>query len=247
MSEGPVPKASTVLVSGGSRGLGLAIVTDLLASGVSVGTFSRSVTPELEELADRHGERLAVGPVDVTDEQQLRRFLGDAKEQLGPFDGLVNNAAVGQDSLLVQTSAERVAQIVETNLTAPLLLTRLFVRQMLARSARGRIVTISSVCAQRGYSGLTVYAATKGGLEAATRTLARELHGRALVNAIAPGFFASEMSSVLGTEQLDTITRRTPSGRLVEPGDILPILRALLFEDTNLNGQVVTVDGGSSI
>ena len=247
MSESRVPPASTVLVSGGSRGLGLAVVADLLASGVRVGTFSRSITPELEALAERHGDRLAVAPVDVTDEGQLRGFLAEAKEQLGSFDGLVNNAAVGQDSLLVQTSAERVAGIVETNLTAPLLLTRLFVRQMLARSARARIVTISSVCAQRGYSGLTVYAATKGGLEAATRTLARELHGRALVNAIAPGFFASEMSSVLGTEQLATITRRTPSGRLVEPADILPILRMLLLEHTNLNGQVLTVDGGSSI
>ena len=79
------------------------------------------------------------------------------------------------------------------------------------------------------------------------RTLAREMHGRMLVNSVAPGFFASEMSSVLGQTQLDTITRRTPSGRLVEPSNIVPIVSMLLFSDTNLNGQVLTIDGGGSI
>ena len=79
------------------------------------------------------------------------------------------------------------------------------------------------------------------------RTLAREMHGRALVNSVAPGFFASEMCSVLGQTQLDTITRRTPSGRLVEPDNIVPVVSTLLFHDTNINGQVITVDGGNSI
>ena len=94
---------------------------------------------------------------------------------------------------------------------------------------------------------IVAYSATKGGLDAATRSLAREMHGRFLVNSIAPGFFASEMSSVLGTEQLSTITRRTPTGQLVEPENITPTLRMLLFEDTNINGMVLTIDGGGSI
>jgi 3-oxoacyl-[acyl-carrier protein] reductase len=239
--------ATAVAVSGGSRGLGLAIVTDLLERGVRVATFARTVTPELKQLTTSFPDSLVVASVDATDAAAVARFLRSAADQLGQFDGLVNNAAVGQDSLLVHTAPERIGQIIDTNLTSTLLLTRTFLRQALGRGRRSRIIMVTSVCAQRGYSGLVAYAATKGGVEAAARTLAREMHGRALVNCVAPGFFASEMSSVLGSEQLETITRRTPSGRLVEPPDIVPVVRMLLLDDTNANGQVFTVDGGGSI
>jgi len=249
MSEpfGPIPAATHVLVSGGSRGLGLALVTDALARGANVATFARTVTPELKELALQHPTSLHVGSVDVTDTAGLTAFIRESAAKLGPIDALVNNAAIGQDSLHIHTSPEQIAALVATNLTAPLLLTRAVLRHIMARGGRGRIVMVTSVCAQRGYSGLVAYSATKGGLDSAVRTLAREMHGRVLINSVAPGFFASEMSSVLGPDQLETITRRTPSGRLVEPENILPVVRSLLFEDTNFNGQVLTVDGGSSI
>ncbi len=249
MSEpfGPIPAATHVLVSGGSRGLGLALVTDALAGGAQVSTFARTVTPELKELALLHPMSLHVGSVDVTDTAGLTAFIRESAAKLGPIDALVNNAAIGQDSLHIHTSPEQIAALVATNLTAPLLLTRAVLRHIMARGGRGRIVMVTSVCAQRGYSGLVAYSATKGGLDSAMRTLAREMHGRVLINSVAPGFFASEMSSVLGPDELETITRRTPSGRLVEPHNIVPVVRSLLFEDTNLNGQVLTVDGGSSI
>lgn len=246
-AAGPVPPASVVLVSGGSRGLGLAMVEDVLAQGAKVAAFARTVTPELSRLAEDRPDDVHVEALDITDTAAVTRFVRTAGDRLGPVDGLVNNAAIGQDSLHVHTSPERVAAIVETNLTAPLLLTRAVLRRLLAQGGRGRVVMITSVGAQRGYSGLVTYAATKGGLEAAARTLAREMHGRALVNCVAPGFFASEMSSVLGQQELDTITRRTPSGHLVEPQHIVPIVRSLLFDDTNINGQTLLVDGGSSI
>jgi len=239
--------ASVVVVSGGSRGLGLAIVEDILAQGAKVAAFARSVTPELEQLARDNPESVVAGAVDTTDAKSVTAFLKEAESTLGPIDALVNNAAMGQDSLHVHTSPETIAQIIETNLTAPLLLTRAVLRRIMAKGNRGRIVMVTSVCAQRGYSGLVAYSATKGGLDSAMRTLAREMHGRALVNSVAPGFFASEMSSVLGQTQLDTITRRTPSGRLVEPANIVPVVHSLLFDDTNINGQVITVDGGGSI
>lgn len=244
---GPIPAASCVLISGGSRGLGLQLVEDALAGGAKVATFARTVTPELQRLAQERPDEVYVDSVDITDTKAVTAFIKSAAAALGPIDALVNNAAIGQDSLHLHTSPERIAQIVETNLTAPLLLTRAFLRHAMAKVGRGRIVMVTSVCAQRGYSGLVTYSATKGGLDSAMRTLAREMHGRFLVNSVAPGFFASEMSSVLGTEQLSTITRRTPSGRLVEPDNIAPIVRSLLFDDTNLNGQVITVDGGGSI
>lgn len=243
----PIPAASCVVVSGGSRGLGLAMVRAILDRGAKVATFARTVTPELRALADAHPGRLHAAAVDATDARAVTAFVRDAEAALGPIDALVNNAAIGQDSLHVHTSPERIAAIVDTNLTAPLLLTRQVLRSILAGPGRGRVVFITSICAQRGYAGLVAYSATKGGLDSAMRTIARELHGRVLANSIAPGFFASEMSSVLGRTQLDTITRRTPTGRLVEPADVLPVLDLLLFADTNTNGQVLVVDGGGSI
>ncbi|SCG72685.1 SDR family NAD(P)-dependent oxidoreductase [Micromonospora coxensis] len=248
MSDTPVVAPSTVvLVSGGSRGLGLAIVTDLLAAGVKVAAFARTVTPELEKLAVEHPDRVHVGAVDVTDLPAVQTFVREVERRLGPVDGLVNNAAVGQDSMHTHTSTTDVARIVETNLTAPLQLTRLVVRRMLAQGRRGRIVNVTSICAQRGFPGLVAYSATKGGMDAATRSLARELGGRMLVNAVAPGFFASEMSAVLGSTQLDQIVRRTPTGHLTEPEEVVPVVRMLLREQTNINGQVIVVDGAASV
>ena len=242
-----IPAASCVLISGGSRGLGLAFVEEVLANGAKVAAFARTVTPELQQLMDANPERVYVGSVDITDSKAVTSFIKDAAKVLGPIDALVNNAAIGQDSLHLHTTPERIEDIISTNLTATLLVTRAFMRHAMAKVGKGRIVNVTSVCAQRGYAGLVAYSATKGGLDAATRSLAREMHGRFLVNSIAPGFFASEMSSVLGTEQLSTITRRTPTNRLVEPENITPTLRMLLFEDTNINGMVLTIDGGGSI
>lgn len=243
----PIAPASVVVVSGGSRGLGLAIVEDILAQGAKVAAFARTVTPELQALADANPDRVHAAGIDATDAKAVNAFLKEAEKKLGPIDALVNNAAMGQDSMHLHTSPEQISKIIETNLTAPLVLARAVIRRVMAKSSRGRIVMITSVCAQRGYSGLVTYSATKGGLDSAMRTLAREMHGRMLVNSVAPGFFASEMSSSLGDTQLETIARRTPSGRMVEPSNIVPVVNMLLFADTNLNGQVITIDGGSSI
>ena len=242
-----VPPAQTVLVSGASRGLGLAIVENLLDNGVQVAAFARTVTPELKALAEKYPATTCFGSVDINDVQAVRSFVTEVEGRLGGIDGLVNNAAIGQDSLHVHTAPERIAAIIETNLTAPLVLTRHVLRRMLARSGRGRVVSITSICGQRGYPGLVAYSATKGGMDAATRSLAREFGGRVLANAVAPGFFASEMSAVLGQTQLDQILRRTPSGLLTSPEDVVPVVRQLLLEHTNINGQSIVVDGAASI
>ncbi|WP_347347815.1 SDR family NAD(P)-dependent oxidoreductase [Nigerium sp.] len=243
----PIPPASVTVVSGGSRGLGLAIVQSIVDRGAKVATFARTVTPELEALAAAHPDRVHVASVDATDSKALTAFVKEAEAKLGPIDSLVNNAAIGQDSLHIHTSPAKIEQIVATNLTAPLVLTRTVLRRILAGPGRGRIVFVTSICAQRGYAGLVAYSSTKGGLDSAMRAIAREMHGRVLANSIAPGFFASEMSSVLGQTQLDAITRRTPTGLLVEPENIVPYVDLLLFDDTNTNGQVLVVDGGGSI
>lgn len=242
-----VPPAQTVLVSGASRGLGLAMVESLLGEGVRVAAFARTVTPELTALAEKYPDTAYFGSVDINDASAVRSFTRDVEQRLGTIDGLVNNAAIGQDSLHVHTSPERIAAIIETNLTAPLLLTRQVLRRLLAKSGRGRVVNVTSICGQRGYPGLVAYSATKGGMDAATRSIAREFNGRVLANAVAPGFFASEMSAVLGQTQLDQILRRTPSGLLTAPDDVVPVVRQLLLEHTNINGQTIVVDGAASI
>src|SRR5690348_14097119 len=116
MSDLRVPPATAVLVSGGSRGLGLAIVTDLLEHGLKVAAFARTLTPELEKLAAAAPDRLLAASVDITDAAAGQEFIRAAQQRLGPLDGIVNNAAIGQDSLHVHTPAEQIARIIETNL-----------------------------------------------------------------------------------------------------------------------------------
>ncbi|HTR97851.1 MAG TPA: SDR family NAD(P)-dependent oxidoreductase [Candidatus Acidoferrales bacterium] len=235
----------TILLSGGSRGLGLALVRHLLAGGHAVATFARNETPAVAALAREQGDRFLFSAFDGRDAAATQRFVAAAIERFGGIDGLVNNAAVGQDHLLVNLSPERITELLEINVRAPVLLTRAVVRHMLVEGRRGRIVTITSICGSRGYAGLTVYSATKGAMDAFTRSLARELGPRGiLVNAIAPGFFLSEMSSVLAKEQIETIRRRTPTERLVTDEDVVPFLDLFLFGESNVTGQVAYVDGG---
>lgn len=240
-------KTGAILVSGGSKGLGLEIVRHLLEAGHPVGTFARSRGESIAKLEKRFPSQLAFAELDARDETGVSRFLSDLLGRFGTLRGLVNNAAIGQDSLLAHTAPETIAEIVAVNLLAPILLSRLVVKKMLLQEAGGRIVTISSVCAQHGYSGLAVYAATKAALEGFTRSLAREVGARNIqVNAIAPGFFESEMSSVLAVEQVEAIRRRTPTGRLTVPSDLLPVLDQLLFSEVNMTGQVLPIDGGAA-
>jgi 3-oxoacyl-[acyl-carrier protein] reductase len=242
-----IPPASVVLISGASRGLGLAMVTDLLERGLKVAAFARTVTPELDALAGKFPETSHFGSVDITDSAACQTFVKEVEAKLGVIDALINNAAVGQDSLHVHTSADEISRIIETNLTSPLILTRFWLRRLLAKGRKGRLVNITSICGQRGYQGLVAYSSTKAGLDGATRSIARELAGRVLANSIAPGFFASEMSAVLGANQLESITRRTPSGAMTTPEDVVSVVRMLLLEDTNINGQAIVIDGGGSI
>jgi 3-oxoacyl-[acyl-carrier protein] reductase len=234
-----------VILSGGSRGLGLALAGFCLENGFRVATFARSETPEIHALAEKNPGRLIFRALDGTDAAGVRAFVGDAVDAFGPIHALVNNAAVGQDHLLVHLPEEQIGALLAVNLEAPILLTRTVLKQMLLAGVGGRIINITSICATRGFAGLSVYTAAKGGLEALTRSLAHEVGPRGiLVNAIAPGFFSSEMSAVLAGRQIDTIRRRTATEKLITVEDVLPPFRLLLMDDCNLSGQVLHVDGG---
>jgi 3-oxoacyl-[acyl-carrier protein] reductase len=202
----------------------------------------------MRRLQAEYGEKFYFEALDAVDQSGVQKFVGSVNRRFGSIDALINNAAVGQDELLVHTSPERVAQIISINITAPLLLTRLVVRRMLLNRGQNSVVNITSICGSRGYKGLSVYSASKGALDAFTRAMARELGEAGIAfNSVAPGFFASDMSSVLLPEQMDTIRRRTPSGDLTDEKNVLAVVDLLLSRETNIDGQTITVDGGISI
>jgi 3-oxoacyl-[acyl-carrier protein] reductase len=200
-----------LIISGGSRGLGLVMARHCLKRGCAVATFARSKTQSVADLERDYADNYFFTPVDSSNPQDLENFVEAAAKRFGSIYGLVNNAAIGQDHLLAHTPLDVIDSLLAVNLKGPILLTRAVLRKLMLNPEGGRIVNITSICATRGYPALTVYSATKGGLESFTRSLARELGGRnILVNSIAPGFFPSAMSSSLAARQLETIRRRTP-------------------------------------
>ena len=234
----------SIIVSGGSRGLGLHLAERLLGAGNRVATFARSTTPAMDRLKAEYGDAFHFVPLDAVDAAGVTRFVADVVARFGGIDSVVNNAAIGQDQLLMHTDVETIRRIVDINIVGPTLLTRAAIKYMLLEG-RGNICNISSICGSRGYAGLSVYAGSKGYLDAMMRALAREVGEAGIfVNCVAPGFFESEMSSVLLPEQLATIKRRTPSGHLSNDENIFKVVDLVISGTTNMQGQVIFVDGG---
>jgi 3-oxoacyl-[acyl-carrier protein] reductase len=231
-----------VIVSGGSRGLGAALVEALLGRGYAVGTFSRRGSPLLEGL--RANARFHWQALDGADYAAVSAFVKATEARLGRIAGLVNNAAVGTEGILTTMAVADIDRAVDTNVKAQIYLTKLAAARMI-RHHDGCIVNISSVNAIRGHAGVAVYSATKGALDAMTRSLARELGPKGIrVNAVAPGYFASDMVKSLDADTVARITRRTPLGRLCTEADIVAIVLFLLGEGRFITGQTIAVDGG---
>lgn len=238
----------TVLVTGAARGLGLAISRRLVAEQYRVIGLGRTLTDEFEQLmaATSDGNVVAFVPYDLNHLDGIPKLVTDITRQHGPLYGLVNNAAVGLDGVLATMHARDIGRVLRVNLEAPILLAKCACRSMLTRK-EGRIVNVSSIIATTGFNGLSVYGASKAGLSGFTRSLAREL-GRAniTVNCVAPGFMATEMTSGLQGEKLESIRRRAPLG-LAEPDDAAGAVAYLLSEAARrITGSTITVDGGST-
>jgi len=233
-----------IVISGGSRGLGKALVSGLLESGYRVSTFSRTPTSFTDGL--QRNENFHYASADAEDSGSLKAFLKSAADRFGDPHGLINCAGIALDGVLATASEEAIDKVLNVNLRGTLRLTRLVARRMLLAKAGGVILNVSSIVGIRGYSGLAAYAATKAGMDAMTRALARELGERGVrVLSVAPGYLETDMTHGLAESQRQQIIRRTPLGRLGKPEDVVgPVLFLLSDAAAFMTGQVIVVDGG---
>jgi len=241
----------TSIISGGSRGLGLAIVERLLQRGDRVATFSRAGSACLDRLAAAHPERLHAERLDAADPAAVRGFIARVVAAFGRIDHCIASAAVAHEGVLAMVRDDEIDAMLAVNLKGSIVLVREAVRQMLTQADGGRggsVVVISSMVASRGSPGLSVYAATKAGLEGFARSLARELGPRGIrVNAVAPGFLETDLSASLSPDHRGRIARRTPLGRLGLPADIVGAIDFLAGPRSGfITGQTLSIDGGSS-
>ena len=240
-----------MIVTGASRGLGLAISQALAAAGYRVLAIARSPTAELEKLAKAAAQEgrgaVQFHAFDLLETSAMAPLVSRLRQEAGPLYGLVNNAGLGTAGVLAMMRDEQIEALIRLNTLSPIVLTRHVVRSMMSERA-GRIVNISSIVAATGYQSLSVYSATKASLIGFTRSLAREVGQLGItVNAVAPGFVDTEMTRELDRKQRDQIARRSALRRLPEAADVAAAVEFLLSEQArNITGTTLTVDAGNT-
>jgi len=252
-----LPRASwlaimrNVLVTGGSRGLGLGIVRRLTAGGYRAFAVARQMNDQLgsamEQAEQTRPGSLHFVAFDLSDVQGIPDLVKNLRRQFGPIYGLVNNAAVSADGVLALMHNSQIERLIRLNTLSPIVLTKYVVRHMMADGG-GRVVNVSSIIGFTGYSGLSVYGATKASMIGFTRSLAREV-GRAgvNVNSVAPGFMDTEMTQELTVEQRQQIARRSALNRLPDVDDVVNAVEFLLSDGAkSITGTVLTVDAGNT-
>lgn len=240
-----------VVVTGGSRGLGLGMVRVLRAAGYSVIAIARRESDELAAIMRDAGSAshrtVLFRPFDLSNTAAIPELVKSLRQEFGSFYALINNAGLGTGGLLATMRDAQIEQLVRLNTVSPIILTKYVVRSMMADGG-GRIVNVSSIVSSTGYSGLSVYSATKSSLVGFTRSLAREVGKLGItVNAVAPGFVDTEMTDSLEGEQRARIMRRSALGHLVDVDDVANAVEFLLSDKAkNITGTVLTVDAGTT-
>jgi 3-oxoacyl-[acyl-carrier protein] reductase len=240
-----------VIVTGGSRGLGLGIVRRLICEGYCAIAVARHMNDQLastiEQAEQSHPGSLHFRPFDLGDVQEIPTLVKTLRKDFGPIYGLVNNAALGSDGALAVMHNAQIERLIRVNTLSPIVLTKYVVRHMMADGG-GRVVNVASVVGFRGYSGLSVYSATKASLIGFTRSLAREVGRLGVnVNAVAPGFLDTEMTQGLDGERREQVVRRSALRRFPEVDDVADAVEFLLGSKAkSITGTVLTVDAGST-
>lgn len=233
-----------VVVTGAAKGLGLAISRQAIDAGYSVIGIGRAESLEFRSFPVAQRDFIEFDLCNLNKINVLVSQIVDVAD--GAPYALINNAATGLDGLLATQHCTDIRKVLALNLEAPILLTKYLTRRMI-KHRRGRVVNISSIIAQTGFSGLSVYGATKAGLEGFTRSLSREL-GRVgvTVNCVAPGFMETDMTSSLEGSKLDSIKRRAPLGLPDTEHVASTVLHLLGEKSERITGAIFTVDGGST-
>ena len=236
-----------VLVTGASRGIGRAIAEALASAGATVVLGARDET-RLAEAVDAivsAGGRASAVPLDVSRRESVDTALAAVLERHGRIDGLVNNAGITRDNLLLRMKAEEWDAVLSTNLTGVYHCTQAVLRPMLKQRS-GRIVNVTSVVGITGNAGQANYAASKAGVIGFTKSVAREVASRAItVNAVAPGFIDTEMTAAMTDKAKEAITSSIPMGRVGTPADVAGAVTFLLSDAAAyVTGQVLGVDCG---
>jgi 3-oxoacyl-[acyl-carrier protein] reductase len=240
-----------VVVTGGSKGLGLEIVCKLAGSGYRAIAVARKKSDELASLM-KQAEKRNTGVIqftafDLAETQKIPALVKGWRKEVGPIYGLVNNAALGLDGALAMLANSQIERMIRLNTLSPIVLTKYVVRAMMA-DGEGRIVNVASIIGFTGYSGLAVYGATKASMIGFTRSLAREVGRMGVnVNAVAPGFMATDMTHGMTDAQRQQVERRSALRRLPEAADVANAVEYLLGEGgRSITGTVLTIDAGNT-
>ena len=241
--------ARTVLITGASRGLGLGIAKKLAAAGFAVIAVARKPTKELTA-AIAQAKRGNAGTLhfvafDLGKIDEIPGLVRRLRKEFGPLFGLVNNAALGLDGALSLMHNSQIEELVRINTLSPIVLSKYVVRSMMSERS-GRIVNVASIIGFTGYSGLSVYAATKASMLGFTRSLAREVGRLGItVNAVAPGFIDTDMTAVLTDELKTKLLAQVPLRRLGRPEEVAAAVRFLASDEAGyITGHVLNVNGG---
>ena len=240
-----------VIVTGGSRGLGLGIARTLQGAGYQVIAVARKTSDSLDALISAAsaagGGAVKFTSFDLEEIAGIPALIKGIRKEFGPIYGLVNNAGIGTAGLLATMPDTAIERLVRLNTLSPIMMSKYVVRSMMADGG-GRIVNVSSIVSSTGFKALTVYGATKSSLIGFTRSLAREVGPLGInVNAVAPGFIDTAMTDGIDPGQNYLIVRRSPLGRLAEASDVAGAVEFLLSEKArNITGTTITVDAGST-
>jgi len=241
-------EARVAVVTGASRGIGYAIASELAASGYRLaicGTREDTIKSAADKIHTQYGVEVKPAAVDVRDRESLQNFIAQTAKDFGRLDVLVNNAGITRDNISMRMKPEEWQQVLDTNLSSVFHASQAVLRPMM-KARFGRIINISSVVASMGNPGQLNYCASKGGVDAMTRSLAREVGSRNItVNAIAPGFIATDMTADLGDDARHALEAQVPLGRLGNPDDIAQAVVFLASDGAAyITGQILHVNGG---